>query len=41
MDIKVSYMNREKYKRLKRLKEYKIINVKEHLEIRLVTILGH
>ena len=33
-------MNRQKYlKRLKRLKDYKIINVKENLVIRLTKIL--
>ena len=37
---KLVYMNRQKYlKRLKRLKDYKIINVKEHLVIRSVKIL--
>ena len=37
---KLVHMNRQKYlKRLKRLKDYKIINVKEHLVIRSVKIL--
>ena len=37
---KLVYMNRQKYlKRLKRLKDYKIISLKEHLVIRLVKIL--
>ena len=37
---KLVYINRQKYlKRLKRLKDYKIINVKENLVIRSVKIL--
>mgnify|MGYP001348349725 CR=1 FL=1 len=37
---KLVYMNRQKYlKRLKRLKDYKIINVKENLVIRSIKIL--
>ena len=37
---KLLYINRQKYlKRLKRLKYYKIINVKEHLVISSVKIL--
>ena len=37
---KLVYMNRQKYlKRLKRLKDYKIINVKENLVIRSTNIL--
>jgi len=37
---KLLYFNRQKYlKRLKRLKDYKIINVKENLVIRSVKIL--
>ena len=37
---KLVYMNRQKYlKRLKRLKDYKIINVEEYLATRSVKIL--
>ena len=37
---KLFYMNRQKYlKRLKRLEDYKIINVKENLVIRSIKIL--
>jgi len=37
---KLVYMNRQKYlKRLKRLEDYKIINVKENLVIRSIKIL--
>ena len=37
---KLVYMNRQKYlKRLKRLEDYKIINVKENLVIRPIKIL--
>ena len=37
---KLVYMNRQKYlKRLKRLKDYKIINVEENLVIRSLKIL--
>ena len=37
---KLVYMNRQKYlKRLKKLKDYKIINVKEQLVIRSINIL--
>ena len=36
---KLVYMNRHKYlKRLKRLEDYKIINVKEHLVLRTIKI---
>ena len=36
---KLVYMNRQKYlKRLKRLEDYKIINVKEHLVLRTIKI---
>ena len=36
------YMNRQNYlKRLKRLKDYKIINVNEHLIIKSVKILSN
>ena len=39
-NLKLVYMNRQKYlKRLKRLEDYKIINVKENLVIRSVKIL--
>ena len=39
---KLVYMNRKKYfKRLKRLKDYKIIKVKEHLIIRSLKILSN
>ena len=38
---KLVYMNRQKYlKRLKRLKDYKIMKVNEHLVIRSVKILS-
>ena len=38
---KLVYMNRQKYlKRLKRLEDYKIINVKEQLVVRPVKILS-
>ena len=38
---KLVYMNRQKYlKRLKRLKDYKIINVREQLVIRPLKILS-
>ena len=38
---KLVYMNRQKYlKRLKRLEDYKIINVSEHLVIRSVKIIN-
>jgi len=37
---KLVYMNRQKYlKRLKSLKDYKIINIKEHLVLRSAKIL--
>ena len=38
---KLVYMNRQKYlKRLKRLKDYKIINTKEHLILRTLKIVS-
>ena len=38
---KLVYMNRQKYlKRLKRLKDYRIIDVKEHLVLRTINIVS-
>ncbi len=38
---KLVYMNRQKYlKRLKRLEDYKIINLKEHLVLRPIKIVS-
>ena len=39
---KLVYINKQKYvKRLKRLKDYKIINIKEHLVNRVVKVLSN
>ena len=41
MEPKLVYMNRQKYlKRLKRLEDYKIINLKEHLVLRPIKIVS-